>query len=510
MKRSLVAPIAALALLVGVAAGVASGGPALSLNWYGGGACDDALAQNPGDPAGCRYDARETKCADGVDNDSDELTDAFDPDCICANEADLRAGELGACSGMLAPTSCADGLDNDRDGAVDCNDADCANQESCLCAFSVWNPLTWACGLGAGNSGAAGGGAGAGGPSNAGNGSEVPPSDPVPNNPSDLLPKEICEPRSATPATATNQGGMGPAGQASGMMEVNEDEDGDGLVNCDDPDCHTCDPTQFCFKQDDPSCGEVCNDGIDNDNNGYVDCDDPNCESTEMCTCPNNFCDSGEACSADCLSEVYCYDMVDNDEDGRTDCADSDCVSSPDCQQSEKCDDGFDNDRDGATDCADSDCWFSEECIPDEDCKDGYDNDGDGATDCADSDCYFDPVCVPESNCSDGLDNDQDGEIDCADVADCGFSSECSSEGQEGNCYTLEQSIAALKIALEQVDAELAQIEASGYVGEGGTANVTSDLSDRAQSLVADHNGYVAQLDELERRYEVSCRGWYE
>ncbi|PHN08383.1 M43 family zinc metalloprotease [Flavilitoribacter nigricans] len=54
------------------------------------------------------------------------------------------------------------------------------------------------------------------------------------------------------------------------------DNDGDGLVDCDDPDCDT-DP--FCQ----PVEPEICDDGIDNDGDGLIDCDDPDCGSAPNC-----------------------------------------------------------------------------------------------------------------------------------------------------------------------------------------------------------------------------------
>jgi hypothetical protein len=69
------------------------------------------------------------------------------------------------------------------------------------------------------------------------------------------------------------------------------DNDGDGRVDCDDPDCAE-------------GCQEICTDGVDNDGDGRVDCDDPDC---------------AEGC------QEICNDDVDNDRDGRVDCDDPDC-----------------------------------------------------------------------------------------------------------------------------------------------------------------------------------------
>jgi hypothetical protein len=51
------------------------------------------------------------------------------------------------------------------------------------------------------------------------------------------------------------------------------DNDRDGLVDCDDPDC-----------QATPACDELdCNDGIDNNHNGLADCADPYCKNNSGC-----------------------------------------------------------------------------------------------------------------------------------------------------------------------------------------------------------------------------------
>jgi len=79
-----------------------------------------------------------------------------------------------------------------------------------------------------------------------------------------------------------------------------EDEDYDGLTDCDDSDCQGVEVCLGCF------------DGLDNDGNGLADCADPTCATGEGCL---NTCD----------------DEADNDADGRTDCADPDCAGSAAC-----------------------------------------------------------------------------------------------------------------------------------------------------------------------------------
>jgi hypothetical protein len=58
---------------------------------------------------------------------------------------------------------------------------------------------------------------------------------------------------------------------------------------------------------------ETCDNGRDDDADGAVDCDDPDCAGSEAC------------------GEVLCGDGNDDDGDGLVDCADSDCAGSPLC-----------------------------------------------------------------------------------------------------------------------------------------------------------------------------------
>jgi len=183
------------------------------------------------------------------------------------------------------------------------------------------------------------------------------------------------------------------------------DNDGDGLVDCADPDCAqviTCLENTLI----------ACNDLTDNDGDGLVDCFDPDCFQFTVCA------ERGAACE----------DGIDNDGDGLIDCADSSCDGSAPCLEDSPftCVDGRDNDGDGLVDCADPQCANFIVCAEFDAaaCRDGIDNDFDGLVDCLDSDCRtVDPeFCEPFENnlekCSDGRDNDFDGLIDCQDP-DC-------------------------------------------------------------------------------------------
>ncbi len=140
------------------------------------------------------------------------------------------------------------------------------------------------------------------------------------------------------------------------------DEDGDGLVDCNDN--LDCDQDPACAPPHESDCA----DRVDNDGDGYTDCDDTDCANNEACGC-------FEATGAPCVED--CADQVDNDEDGLVDCYDTDCANAtecscpccdpttPGCAEPELiCDDQIDNDGDGGTDCRDSDCFDTLACAP--------------------------------------------------------------------------------------------------------------------------------------------------
>ncbi|MEJ6795186.1 MAG: hypothetical protein QNK63_00605, partial [Flavobacteriales bacterium] len=96
-----------------------------------------------------------------------------------------------------------------------------------------------------------------------------------------------------------------------------------------------------------------CADGIDNEGDGLIDCDDPDCASAPECV--------------DCIAyECDCADGIDNDGDGQIDCNDSDCASASECVDCTlyecDCADGIDNEGDGLIDCDDPDCASNPSC----------------------------------------------------------------------------------------------------------------------------------------------------
>jgi hypothetical protein len=95
------------------------------------------------------------------------------------------------------------------------------------------------------------------------------------------------------------------------------DDDGDGLTDCDDPDCAD---YQFCD-------GSGCDGSV-----GYPMCYDPICCQVGVSCGPGCSCKLSGSTSGTCAAtESDCSDGKDNDGDGLTDCADSDCAGVSPC-----------------------------------------------------------------------------------------------------------------------------------------------------------------------------------
>lgn len=321
-------------------------------------------------------EGQEGFCFDGLDDDGDGLIDCADPDCAA------QCVETG---------NCTDGIDNDMDGDTDCLDPDCAldlaclptaTNDDCLNAEAVaegvfpWNntntPITgptdcdgnmttdvWFL-YTATNSG----GARIGTCGSAGSLTDTTlivydasVGCPLPGDFGLACDDDTCAPAAGGAAfmsevsitvTAGAQyyvqvgGWNGSTGTAELFIEAIEglcfdglDDDGDGLVDCADPDCAVrCDESQNCA------------DGIDNDGNGDIDCLDTAC-----------------ATSAACDESQNCGDGIDNDLDTLTDCDDPDCLNIGFCNEALNCADGIDNDGNGDIDCLDAACALDIACV---------------------------------------------------------------------------------------------------------------------------------------------------
>ncbi|MGL1886638.1 MAG: fibro-slime domain-containing protein [Reichenbachiella sp.] len=219
------------------------------------------------------------------------------------------------------------------------------------------------------------------------------------------------------------------------------DNDGDGLIDCLDPECAT---IQACFPKTEDSTA-VCTNEIDDDGDGLIDCEDPDCEFVVGCIkedsyvlCLNNEDDDGDGlidcADTDChltqacliLNEntaTLCTNGIDDDANGQSDCYDEKCAPFAACVENTNaaCSDRRDNDADGAVDCDDDGCEETAACMGEgtyDLCINEQDDDGDDLIDCDDPDCHATLACIGESTmplCMNGIDDDGDGLIDCDD-----------------------------------------------------------------------------------------------
>ncbi len=162
--------------------------------------------------------------------------------------------------------------------------------------------------------------------------------------------------------------------------------------------------------------GDSCEDCVDNDGDGWVDDEDPDCEG--------DYRDDGSDEAEDGYTEglFSCNDGVDNDEDGLIDWEDPDCDAGDEMESN--CDDGRDNDDDGWEDELDGECMEEDGVELGEDkweCSNGVDDDDDGWIDVDDPDCEHGQDTEDGLNkkfeCNDGIDNDLNGDADSLDPA---------------------------------------------------------------------------------------------
>jgi hypothetical protein len=265
---------------------------------------------------------------------------------------------------------------------------------------------------------------------------------------------------------AGGQGGAG-GGQGGAGTSENEscntgvDEDGDGLVDCADPDC-AADP--ICSSGNETLCDNL----KDEDDDFLIDCEDPtDCQALAVCQPgagpTGSPCLSHNACSANnndplCLSEQvfgfmggYCSEFCDlalNDCAPEAFCMPTHfssggvcvaiCAGDADCRPgyrcmgigsgspfpfcwgaSEDCTNGVDDDDDTLVDCMDQSCKDEVECF--ESCDNGIDDNKNGLIDCEDWACEDDSSCPEDDDaqCSNLKDDDEDGLTDCEDPTDC-------------------------------------------------------------------------------------------
>ena len=238
------------------------------------------------------------------------------------------------------------------------------------------------------------------------------------------------------------------------------DDNGDGLIDCQDPLCKIACTPEICDNQiddngdglidcQDPQCQnvlhcqpEICDNQIDDNGDGLIDCQDPQCQNVLHCQpeiCDNQIDDNGDGLidcqdpqckdALRCQPEI-CDNQIDDNGNGLIDCQDKDCFDLPICQP-EICDNQIDDNGDGLIDCQDPKCATSLACQP-EDCSNQIDDNGDGLIDCQDPLCQNKPACIPEI-CDNAIDDNGDGLIDCQDpqckdAAHCKKTENCTNQ----------------------------------------------------------------------------------
>lgn len=330
----------------------------------------------------------------------------------------------------VASENCSNGVDDDSDGIVDCNDPDCAADAACRPTSCQ---MAQVIGCGSANSGSTmdgtasyanygsncTGGYAMSGPEViykvlAGNGTRVTARLTMANSGTDLdmlLLNGACDPAQCT------TGSLNPPGQEESLtFTMDGSEKYIVIETYQNAGGYT---LQLTCENEQPV-PEDCNNNTDDDRDGRIDCDDPDCAGTAACPLPPEDCANG----------------IDDDGDGRADCADADCFAQSACRNAvEDCTNGIDDDYDSFADCADADCLGHPGCAPDmaENCTNGKDDDNDGYADCTDPLCRTVAACHPGlENCTNGTDDDGDGRVDCSD-ADCQTFASCA--GWAENCY---------------------------------------------------------------------------
>ena len=254
------------------------------------------------------------------------------------------------------------------------------------------------------------------------------------------------------------------------------DNDGNGLVDCEDPGCQTkrldgtLGPAETVCATEENNI-YTCSDGKDNNGNGFIDCEDNSCKNTAVCCVAQGKegdCSEEDKTSQECIKEALesCADGKDNDCNDYTDCGDFNCsksaigavkeyclivqgksssnTESPEykaakeffdksgvkAQQSEDtedlCSDGIDNDWNGLTDCDEPGCKGFEHCK-------------DATKEPPPRPANFDKLpaaarlaqlAAEFEACSDGEDNDKNGRSDC-DEYQCHLLSTIELKGEE-------------------------------------------------------------------------------
>ena len=253
------------------------------------------------------------------------------------------------------------------------------------------------------------------------------------------------------------------------------DNDGDGLIDRDDPGCE-----DRVDNDETDNAPPACANGLDDDGDGTIDLADRGCGSPRdtdesddppAVQCANATDDDGDGytdfpadpgCASpddddeinDTASLPECADGEDNDRDGLIDLADPGCTSPADPREADpdgdrpQCSNQLDDDADGIVDFPlDPGCQAAGDNDEAEtgvtpQCGNARDDDGDGRVDYPD-----DPGCAGVGDhdeadppvtpaCSDGVDNDRDGAIDYPEDDGCESAGDTNEAGSCGDRYT--------------------------------------------------------------------------
>ncbi len=317
--------------------------------------CDDGnLEDGDGCSRFCRTEVAES-CDNGVDDDENGWIDCLDPVCvgdpacdgeICGNGLDddddgLTDCEDGDCLHHVScrrPEDCVNGLDDDGNGATDCDDASCLSHPAC----GACDPTDAATAA-------------------VGDAFTLPRNDdtvvrPVPcwasADPTWVFRLELAAPAGLVVALDGDAGFLFLSreenpGRTCGLDTltcVHPPHSGELWVPLLPPGAYRLvapagQPVSVTLVE---PVYELCDNGFDDDNDGLVDCDDPDCAAAPVC--------QPEVCDND----------LDDDGDGLADCDDPDCQAA--CAPPENCGNGLDDDLDGRVDCQDFDCAGDAAC----------------------------------------------------------------------------------------------------------------------------------------------------
>jgi hypothetical protein len=258
----------------------------------------------------------ETTCGNRTDDDGDGWIDELDPDCSQAPDPAF-AQEDGSQDGSF---TCNDGIDNDGDGWIDAGDPACADGTD----SEDDGQLGTAC--------------------------------------NDGIDQDLHGDPDHLDVTCVIYGADYDSEVPEdpfGACINRRDDDNDGFVDLNDPDCeyrpHNRERDPFHEVSADRPVVNTCYDGLDNDGDGLVDAEDPTCWNPALGFAPDGFLDEGGS------RGTGCTDGLDEDGDGWIDGQDPDCQPGDPATQDEtgfgdtQCNDGIDNDGDGLIDAEDVD-----------------------------------------------------------------------------------------------------------------------------------------------------------